>query len=93
MKKQSLIDKLYLQREIQHKLNEFQALGYHGITAEDLWCYLYDYRWHKHPVAKLAQKRAEVKELKPNDFFDYQNLLIQTSKERLDDWRDLSDFF
>ncbi|MEO2443400.1 post-transcriptional regulator, partial [Enterococcus faecalis] len=37
--------------------------------------------------------RKDIQKVKPNEFFDYQQLLAQTSKNPLRDWHDIEDLF
>ena len=71
----------------------FRELGYSSINEEDLLTYLLTYRWKKQARLSVKDCRKDIQKVKPNEFFDYQQLLAQTSKNPLRDWHDIEDLF
>ncbi|QQV79523.1 hypothetical protein JG559_08925 [Enterococcus faecalis] len=59
----------------------FRELGYSSINEEDLLTYLLTYRWKKSKPVYLSKTVAKTfRRLSRMNFFDYQQLLAQTSK-------------
>ena len=79
--KLSWLQQKMLNKSIKKKCQNFRELGYSSINEEDLLTYLLTYRW------------KDIQKVKPNEFFDYQQLLAQTSKNPLRDWHDIEDLF
>ncbi|EHS8008738.1 hypothetical protein SOQ27_001566 [Enterococcus faecalis] len=91
--KLSWLQQKMLNKSIKKKCQNFRELGYSSINEEDLLTYLLTYRWKKQTHLSVKDCRKDIQKVKPNEFFDYQQLLAQTSKKTLRDWHDIEDLF
>ncbi|OJG54400.1 hypothetical protein RV06_GL002743 [Enterococcus haemoperoxidus] len=55
--------------------------------------YLVSYRWKKNAPSSIKACREDILHIEPNEFFDYQQLIAQTSSLTIKDWHDLTDLF
>ncbi|MTD37508.1 hypothetical protein GIX45_02445 [Erwinia sp. CPCC 100877] len=93
MKTLSWHQKVLLKKEIKLKCLSFQQLGYSAVNEADVMNYLVAYRWKKKQPKTIKDCRKDISAIKPNEFFDYQQLVAQTSSLQLKDWHDLEDLF
>lgn len=91
--KLSWLQQKMLNKSIKKKCQNFRELGHSSINEEDLLTYLLTYRWKKQTHLSVKDCRKDIQKVKPNEFFDYQQLLAQTSKNPLRDWHDIEDLF
>lgn len=84
-------DKLFLNKAVKSKCNEFHENGYQSVQELDMWEYLITYRWVKNDGLTLAEKKQDVFLLTFNDFFDFQRIKAQTRDVRRFDWDDIQD--
>lgn len=82
-----------LKKELKAKCQAFQHLGYSSVNEAELMNYLVSYRWKKMSPKSLKACREDILHIKPNEFFDYQQLIAQTSSLKIGDWHDLEDLF
>lgn len=85
--------KLLLKKEIKEKCVNFKEQGYLSVDEAELLNYLVSYRWKNQQRLSIKKCREDIFHVKPNEFFDYQQILAQTSSETIKDWHDLEDLF
>lgn len=93
MKTLSWRQKLLLKKIIKKKCQAFHQMGYVSVNEDDLIHYLLTYRWKHKDKMSLKDCREDIQRIKPNEFFDFQQLIAQTSPLQLHDWHDLEDLF
>lgn len=86
-------EKIRIKLAIRTKCRKFHRNGYPEIRSADIEIYLFQYRWKKKPLKKLKHKIADIHHFSSNDFFDYQQIKIQTSQKKLSELDDFSDLF
>nr|WP_276205074.1 post-transcriptional regulator [Enterococcus quebecensis] len=82
-----------LKKELKIKCHSFRQLGYSSVNETELMNYLVSYRWKKNAPSSVKACREDILHIEPNDFFDYQQLIAQTSNLKISDWQDLKDLF
>nr|WP_269091995.1 post-transcriptional regulator [Enterococcus sp. BWR-S5] len=83
--------KVLLSKEIKMKCRSFQENGYQGVNENELLDYLLLYRWKNRQRLSIKECKRDILHIEPNDFFDYQQLVAQTSPFQLNDWTDIKD--
>lgn len=78
---------------MHNKCHYFHQLGYDSVREDELMNYLVSYRWKKQMPVSLKACKEDISAINPNDFFDYQQLVAQTSSYAIKDWHDLEDLF
>ncbi|MGC6767303.1 post-transcriptional regulator [Enterococcus sp. LJL128] len=91
MKKLSWHQKMLLSKEIKTKCRSFHEDGYTSVNEQELLNYLLSYRWKSKPKLSIKECKNDILHIQPNDFFDYQQLIAQTSPFRFNDWHDIED--
>ncbi|EOL42597.1 post-transcriptional regulator [Enterococcus phoeniculicola] len=87
------IERMVVNRTYKKKVKELHRTGYQAINLEELKRYCSEYRWTKKTVRTLREKKADILSIQPNEFFDYQQLKIQTTKQSFHELEDFSDLF
>ncbi|MBO0423721.1 hypothetical protein JZO84_12625 [Enterococcus plantarum] len=93
IEKLSWHQKFLLKKELKIKCRSFQQLGYSSVNETELMNYLVSYRWKKNAPSSIKACREDILHIEPNEFFDYQQLIAQTSSLTIKDWHDLTDLF
>ncbi|MBO0470644.1 hypothetical protein JZO66_08805 [Enterococcus sp. DIV0242_7C1] len=93
MEKLSWRQRFLVKKELKTTCQSFRELGYSSVDEKELMHYLVSYRWKKSAPASIQACREDILHIKPNEFFDYQQLIAQTSKMTINDWQDLKDLF
>ncbi|ALS02960.1 hypothetical protein ATZ33_16705 [Enterococcus silesiacus] len=93
IEKLSWHQKFLLKRELKITCRSFQQLGYSSVNETELMNYLVSYRWKKKAPSSIKACREDILHIEPNEFFDYQQLIAQTSNLTIKDWHDLTDLF
>lgn len=93
MVKLSWHQKLLLKKELKNKCQSFHQLGYTSVNEAELIDYLISYRWKKQKMDSIKACREDILHIKTNEFFDYQQLVAQTSSRTIKDWHDIEDLF
>ncbi|WP_086279781.1 MULTISPECIES: post-transcriptional regulator [Enterococcus] len=93
IEKLSWHQKFLLKKELKIKCHTFQQLGYSSVNETELMNYLVSYRWKKQAPPSIKACREDILHIEPNEFFDYQQLIAQTSSLTIKDWQDLTDLF
>ena len=88
-----MIERMVLKRAYKAKVKEFHQTGYQAISLDELKRYCSEYRWSKKMVRGLGEKKADILSIQPNEFFDYQQLKIQTTERSFHELEDFSDLF
>lgn len=91
IQKLSWHQKVLLSKEIKMKCRSFQENGYQGVNESELLDYLLLYRWKNRQRLSIKECKRDILHIEPNDFFDYQQLVAQTSPFQLNDWTDIKD--
>ena len=91
MKKLSWHQRVLLSKEVKMKCRSFHEDGYAAVEEADLFQYLLSYRWKNKQKLSIKECKNDILHVQPNDFFDYQQLIAQTSPFRLNDWTDIKD--
>nr|WP_245186948.1 post-transcriptional regulator [Enterococcus larvae] len=91
IQKLSWHQKVLLSKEIKLKCRSFQENGYQGVSETELLDYLLLYRWKNRQRLSIKECKSDILHIEPNDFFDYQQLVAQTSPFQLRDWTDIKD--
>lgn len=89
----NFIERLYLRSQLKAKLQEFKAAGYDHVQLADLGNYLKNYLWPRKKATTFKAKRELLKAVTPYDYFDYQQLQIQTHQQAIGEMDDFSDLF
>jgi hypothetical protein len=89
----SMLDRLLFKSELSTKIQKFRKMGYTGINEKDLLDYLVNYRWKNHNNWSNSKKKKDILAVQAYEFFDYQRILAQTSKEKIDEIKNLRDLF
>lgn len=77
---------------IEQKLKEFQRLGYHDIDKAEFQEFL-NYRWQQQHISSFFAKRRDLKRITANDFFDYEQLKVETTDDASFNWHQIDDLF
>ncbi|WP_086329125.1 post-transcriptional regulator [Enterococcus sp. 4G2_DIV0659] len=93
IEKLSWHQKFLLKKELKAKCQSFQQLGYSSVNENELMNYLVSYRWKKKSPSSIKACKEDILHIEPNEFFDYQQLIAQTSSLTIKDWHDLTDLF
>lgn len=93
IKKLSWHQKLLLKKEIKMKCQSFHQLGYSSVDEAALLNYLLSYRWKHQGKQSIKAYKEDILLVQPNEFFDYQQLVAQTTKMQFNDWHDIEDLF
>ncbi|WP_086350094.1 post-transcriptional regulator [Candidatus Enterococcus clewellii] len=91
IQKLSWHQKVLLSKEIKQKCRSFQDNGYRGVNETELLNYLLLYRWKNQQRLSIKECKRDILHIKPNEFFDYQQLVAQTSPFQWNDWKDIED--
>ncbi|WP_041363472.1 post-transcriptional regulator [Melissococcus plutonius] len=91
IKRMTWLQRLYLKRELREKCQSFHRLGYVAVDEKELWNYLATYRWKHHPISSLKARKEDISQIKPNDFFDYEQLIAQTTNFSFQNRQDIED--
>lgn len=83
----------YFNIKLHKKLKSFHQQGYLQIEKKELLHYLTNYRWQRKKLVKLSDRLADLEKITANDFFDYQQLKIQITEQKMPDLDDFSDLF
>lgn len=93
MVKLTWMQKIILKQAVKKKIQSFTRAGYQEILQPELLEFLLEYRWKRRKINDLSARLQDLKEVTANDFFDYQQLKIQTSAKTLAELDDFSDLF
>ncbi|MDH6363450.1 hypothetical protein M2139_000425 [Enterococcus sp. PF1-24] len=93
MKEFNQWQKFRLRQTIKRKCKAFNQAGYPEIDKEALEKYFWEFRWKRKNFTTLTEALADIAETNVNDFFDYQQFLIQTKNSSLAEFDDFSDLF
>lgn len=77
-------------RKLNQKLQQFANEGYPNIELAEFQQFL-NYRWQQRQITGWLQKRCDLKQITPNDFFDYQQMLVETADESKFNWHQIDD--
>nr|WP_236671734.1 post-transcriptional regulator [Enterococcus sp. BWB1-3] len=80
-----------MSKEIKMKCRSFHEDGYNAVDEAQLLNYLIAYRWKDKAKLSIKECKSDILHIQPNDFFDYQQLMAQTSPFRFNDWKDIQD--
>ncbi|MGM0125417.1 hypothetical protein IGI37_002816 [Enterococcus sp. AZ194] len=88
------LERFIINQAYKTKIKEFHSTGYQAIGLEELKKYCSDYRWQKKKnLPTVKEKRMDILSIRPNEFFDYQQLKIQTTTQKFQELEDFSDLF
>lgn len=85
--------KFRLKLALKAKCKVFHQSGYPAVTSQDIEVYLLYYRWRKKPLENIKEMLKDVQSFSTNEFFDYQQIKIQTSESDSSSLKDFSDLF
>lgn len=88
----SFLEKTRINWALRKRVREFKKTGYSEITLAELQPFL-DYRWQRKKLTSLSDRLADIQAFSVNDYFDYQQIKIQTTQKSLDELEDFSDLF
>ncbi|WP_164709446.1 post-transcriptional regulator [Enterococcus mediterraneensis] len=88
-----ITEKIYLYHAFYQKLKQFKKAGYQTVTKAELMAYCQNYLWRRKNAETLKQQKQTLSKITPNDFFDYQQLQIQTKQQSFAELDDFSDLF
>lgn len=66
---------------IKERVTTFCAAGYQEVTVEELWQYVLEYRWKKRCPQTLQAMKIDLRQITPNNFFDYQQIKAVQKKD------------
>lgn len=92
-KQLSWLTTLILHQTVRKKRKEFAQKGYTAITEQNIWEYIREFLWKRQVPTKLSEKKEQILAITVNDFFDYQQLKVQTSVQQEFDWQHMQDLF
>lgn len=75
------------------KTQEFNQLGYHQISEEDLWNYVVNFCWKKKTPSHYYQQINDIMKITPNNYLDYAAVEAQVYKITSLDEMDFEDLF
>ena len=81
MKKLNKTTHWLLQKTVKEQVQLFLDSGYQEVTEKDMWEFLEYYYWKKKRPKALKELKLAIKEVTPNDYFDYQRLKAMTKNE------------
>ena len=70
-----------LQKTVKEQVQLFLKLGYQEVTEKDMWEFLECYYWKKNHPKGLKEMKLGIREITPNDYFDYQRLKAMTKNK------------
>lgn len=77
-------------RLVHKKLQQFADEGYPNIQFNELKKFIC-YRWKQKKIHGWLQERRDIKQITVNDFFDYQQMLVETADESKFNWNHIDD--
>lgn len=77
-------------RTLKKKLAQFAADGYSHIQLAEFKQFL-AYRWKQKKISGWLKERNDLKQVTVNDFFDYQQMLVETADESKFNWHQIDD--
>lgn len=86
-------EKVCLNRSIKQKLAEFRQAGYDTIQLPEFIEYCENYLWPRGKATTIKAKKAALAKVTVYQYFDYQQLRIQTTQKAFSDLDDFSDLF
>lgn len=86
-----IIERWWLRKPIRQKTREFQKLGYPNVREQELWEYVFSYKWKKQEPATVKEKKKYIATIRVNDFFDYQQIKAQVKIPEELDWQKIHD--
>ncbi|MBS4762044.1 hypothetical protein KG089_04840 [Carnobacteriaceae bacterium zg-ZUI252] len=63
------------------KAREFHKLGYTHVSAKQIRDYCERFLWKRNKPDTYKQLKSAIQHITPNQFFDYQTLLIQMNQD------------
>ena len=87
MTKISRTKRWLLKSVVKDWLNNLASNGYQGVTENDVWEYLCEYRWKKNYPETIALIKEDIEKMTPNEFFDYQQMkaMMTNDCQNIDD--------
>lgn len=73
-----------LKGSVKEQVKELLADGYQEVTEQDMWDFLVNFRWKRERPDSIQGMKEDIKNITPNDYFDYQQLKAVT-KNSFDD--------
>lgn len=93
IRKLSWHQRILLKKELKKKCQSFHQQGYPSVNEAELMEYLICYRWKKQEMDSIKACREDILHIEINEFFDYQQLVAQTSTQKIKNWHDVEDLF
>ncbi|MFW7432111.1 post-transcriptional regulator [Vagococcus carniphilus] len=87
MTKISRTKRWLLKSVVKDWLNKLASNGYQGVTENDVWEYLCEYRWKKSSPETIALIKEDIEKMTPNEFYDYQQMkaMMTNDCQNIDD--------
>lgn len=59
------------------KTREFHKMGYQEVSSKNIRHFCEDFLWKRHKPNNYKSLKKAIQQITPNQYFDYQTLLIQ----------------
>lgn len=78
------------ERRLKKKWRQFIDEGYPNIQFTEFQSFM-AYRWKQKGIHGWLQEKRDLKQVSVNDFFDYQQMLVETADASQFNWNQIDD--